>query len=173
MAGVGNDVFEQLWSANQRFVDGFDAGNRSRQPARRLAVLTCMDARVDPSALFALEIGDAAVVRNAGGRATPDAIRSLVLATWLLGVDRIVVLHHTDCALAGQDEATVQTRLAGAGAAGTEAWEFLAMPDPDGALRSDVVALRDSPILPKEIEVEGWRYDVATGRVATVVDASG
>jgi carbonic anhydrase len=128
-----------------------------------------MDSRIDPVAIFGLGLGDANVLRNAGGRVTADVLRSLVLATRILGVRRVVVMHHTDCALDGQTEDSVHARVAAAGATGADSWRFLAMPDPDVALRDDVDAVLACPPLPPDLEVTGWRYDVATGLVAIVV----
>jgi len=99
---------------------------------------------------------------------TPDVLRSLVLATRFLGVTEVAVMQHTNCALADQTDDDVRTRLGAEGVDGVEEWEFLAMPDPDGALRSDVAVLRNCPQLPDDVRIEGWRYDVATGRVLRV-----
>ncbi len=92
-------VFLDLLQANERYAARFSAKGLAAPPTRQLAVLTCMDSRIDPPAILGLELGEVSVVRNAGGRATGDALRSLTIATGLLGVRRVVVLHHTDCAL--------------------------------------------------------------------------
>jgi carbonic anhydrase len=92
-----------------------------------------------------------------------------VLATRFLGVNEIAVMQHTNCALADQSDAEVRTRLAEDGVDGVESWEFLAMPDPDGALVADVALVRECPQLPADVRVEGWRYDVATGRIVRFV----
>jgi carbonic anhydrase len=162
-------VIQELEEAGRRYAAQFSGQERTREPARRLAVLTCMDSRIDPVAIFGLELGDANVLRNAGGRVTADVLRSLVLATRILGVQSVVVMHHTDCALDGQTEDSVRARVAAAGATGAHSWRFLAMPDRDAALRDDVDAVRACPLLPIDLEVAGWRYDVATGQVAMVV----
>lgn len=162
-------VLEDLIEANQRYAAGFAGQAMTAPPTRGLAVVTCMDSRIDPAAILGLTTGEANVVRNAGGRVTSDAIRSLVLGTGLLGVESVVVMHHTNCALANESEESLRARLADAGVTGTEAWPFMAMPDPDAALRADVEALRRSPLLPRRLHVVGWRYDVANGRVSEVV----
>lgn len=164
-------VLDDLIEANQRYAATFDGQGKTAPPTRRLAVLTCMDSRIDPVAILGLTTGEANVVRNAGGRVTTDAIRSLALGTNLLGVECVVVMHHTDCALAGQSEESVRARLTAAGLTVAEAWQFMAMPDPDTALRDDVEALRRSPLLPRQLHVVGWRYDVANGSVAEMVSA--
>jgi carbonic anhydrase len=161
-------MLDELLESNRRFVDGFDREGLTSRPGRQLAVLTCMDCRIEPSELLDLDVGDAAVVRNAGGRATPDALRSLLLATRLLGVETVVVLHHTDCALAGIDDDSVRRQLAASGAPAVDGVDVLAMPDPDAALAADVEVLRTSSLLPEGTVVVGWRYDVATGRVMVV-----
>src|SRR4029453_18358550 len=85
--------------ANQRFAESFDQGDLEIPPARNIAVLTCIDARIDPARVLGLDIGDAHVIRNAGGRATDDAVRSLLISSWLLGTREFLVIHHTDCGM--------------------------------------------------------------------------
>ena len=100
---------------------------------------------------------------------TPDVLRGLVLATHFLGVEEIAVMQHTDCALAGQDDDEVRARLVRSGVADVDAWEFLAMPDPDAALVEDVARVRECAQLAGGVRVEGWRYDVADGRILRIV----
>jgi carbonic anhydrase len=163
-------MWDDLIDANASYAATFTGAGVPGRAARRLGLVTCMDSRIDPLAVLGLAVGDAKIIRNAGGRVTPDALRSLILGAAFLDVERIVVMHHTRCALAGSSEAQTQEALAGQGvdAAG---WELLAMPDPDAALRADVEAVRGCGLLPAGIPVEGWRYDVETGRVARVVEA--
>ncbi len=118
--------------------------------ARGFALVTCMDSRIEPLTMLGLHPGDAKILRNAGGRVTPDVLRSLVLATRFLGVTEVAVMQHTNCALADQTDDDVRTRLGAEGTHGVEEWEFLAMPDPDGALRTDVAVLRNCPQLPDD-----------------------
>ncbi len=164
-------MLDDLLDGNRRFASGFGGGDRPKLPRRRLAVLTCMDCRLEPLASLGLEPGDAVVVRNAGGRASDDALRSLGLACRLLDTKEVVVVHHTDCALAGQTEAALRDRLEQAGAADAGRWAYLAMPDPDVALREDVERVRAFPLITEGVTVAGWRYDVSTGEVASVVPA--
>lgn len=140
----------------------------SAAPARRLAVLTCMDARVDPLGELGLVLGDAVILRNAGARATDDALRSLALATHLLDVRAVAVMQHTACALASTDEAAVTERLSAAGRSPLERG-WLAMPDPDASLREDVARIGSSPLLPPDTLVEGWRLDIETGTVERII----
>jgi carbonic anhydrase len=162
-------MFDDLLRSNADYADGFTLAGIAPLAARGFALVTCMDSRIEPLTMLGLHPGDAKILRNAGARVTPDVLRSLVLATRFLGVDEIAVMQHTNCALADQSDADVRTRLAEVGVDGVEAWEFLAMPDPDGALVADVALVRDCPQLAADVRVEGWRYDVGTGRILRVV----
>jgi carbonic anhydrase len=160
---------EDLLAANQAYVSGFKLAGVPARAAKRFALVTCMDTRIEPLTMLGLAPGDAKIMRNAGGRVTEDVLRSLILATNLLGVERIAVMQHTDCALANRDDADLRSRLPEESRQGAEAWAFLAMPDPDGALRHDVGLVQACPLLPAGIHVEGWRYHVDTGVVEQVL----
>ncbi len=161
-------VLEDLLEANGRYVQQFSLAGLASRASAGVAVLTCIDTRIEPLSMLGLRPGDAKILRNAGARVTPDAVRSLALATHLLGVSEIAVIQHTDCALGGRSDAEISDRLAEAGFAGEEA-EWLAMPDPEAALHSDVQALRASPLLARGTRVEGWRYDVRDGSIVRIV----
>jgi carbonic anhydrase len=162
-------MFEDFLNANAEYADGFALQGIEPVAARAFALVTCMDSRIEPLTMLGLHPGDAKILRNGGARVTPDVLRSLILATHFLGVTQIAVMQHTNCALADQTDSDVRARLGDRGTNGEEEWEFLAMPDPDGALRSDVALVRDCPQLPDGVRVEGWRYDVDTGRIDRVV----
>jgi len=162
-------MFDELLRANADYADGFALAGIAPLAARGFALVTCMDSRIEPLTMLGLHPGDAKIMRNAGARVTPDVLRSLVLATRFLAVEEIAVMQHTNCALADQSDTDVRGRLAEAGVGGAEDWEFLAMPDPDAALAADVALVRDCPLLPAPVRVEGWRYDVGTGRIRRVV----
>ncbi|HUZ21716.1 MAG TPA: carbonic anhydrase [Acidimicrobiales bacterium] len=162
-------MFDELRAANLAYAATFDLGGLPGRAARGLALVTCIDTRIDPLAALGLRPGDAKILRNAGGRVTDDVLRSLVLATSLLGVTHIVVMHHTDCALAGRTEEQLRSALADRQLAAAAAWDFLAMPDPDVALAHDVANVRRCSALPGGLAVEGWRYDVDTGLVQQIV----
>ncbi len=164
-------MFDDALRANRRYAEHFRMGTMPAPTTRGFALLTCMDTRIDPLAILGLHPGEAKIIRNAGGRATDDALRSLVLATHFLAVTEIAVMHHTRCALAGQSEDGVRSALADAGTTPGEAWSSLAMPDPDAALRADVQAVRSCAMLPPGTKVEGWRYDVGTGLVSRILAA--
>ncbi|MCU1489282.1 MAG: carbonic anhydrase [Acidimicrobiaceae bacterium] len=163
-------MLEELLAANERYAHDFALGSLARGAARGVAVVTCMDARVDPLALLGLAPGDAMVMRNAGGRVTTDTLRSLLLASGSLGVVEVAVLHHSDCALAGRSDEQLRARLAEPQAEAARDHVLLGMTEPDVALAEDVDTIRHWPGL-EALQVEGWRYDVATGRVARLVVA--
>jgi carbonic anhydrase len=137
-----------------------------RGAARGLAVVTCVDSRVDPARAFGLASGDAAVLRNAGGRATEDVLRSLGVVTAVLGVTRVALVHHTDCRMAAvTDQALVDAVARATGRADIE-FEPLTIADHETSLRLDVAAVRDSPLIPDATTVAGFLYDLRTGDLA-------
>ncbi len=162
-------MLDDLLLANAAYADSFALGGIPPTAAKGFALVTCMDSRIEPLTMLGLVPGDAKILRNGGARVTPDVLRSLVLATHFLGVEEIAVMQHTNCALADQSDADVRARLADAGVDGVASWEFLAMPDPDAALREDVARVRACAQVADGVRVEGWRYDVATGRIVRIV----
>lgn len=162
-------VFDELLEANRAAAKGFHLGGVPPAAAKGFGLVTCMDTRIEPLAMLGLRPGDAKILRNAGGRVTPDVLRSLVLATRLLSVRGIAVMQHTECALADIGEGEVLAQLEKAGTEVTASWEFLAMDDPDGALREDVERVRTCSLLPEGVAVEGWRYDVSSGLIERIV----
>ena len=165
-------MFEDLLEANRHYRDAFhDPGVRG-SAARGLAVVTCIDSRIDPLAMLGLVPGDAKIIRNAGARVTDDALRSLVLAVNLLGVTRVCVVQHTDCAVVGSTDAQLRARVAQARGRDASAWNFLANPDQLGTLRADVVRIRECDLLPPDLQVGAFIFDVRTGELLPV-DAEG
>ena len=156
------DPFADVLAANARYAE-IGPPVRPRGAARALGVLTCMDSRIDAHALLGLEVGDAKVVRNAGARVTDDVVRSFTLATHLLGVTRIMVIGHTDCALAAATNDDVREQLREHGASDVTALDPLAMPDQHQAILADVERLHASALIPDDVAVAGFMYDVATG----------
>jgi carbonic anhydrase len=165
-------MMEDLLGANQAYVSSFGLAGIPAPAAKRFALVTCMDSRIEPLAMLGLVPGDAKILRNAGGRVTEDVLRSLILATNLLRVDRIAVMQHTDCALANRDDDDLRSRLPDESRDGAADWAFLAMPDPDAALLHDVELVRACPLLPSGTHVEGWRYHVETGEVEVVLPSA-
>lgn len=161
--------FDDILQANRAYADGFDLSGLRARAARGLAVLTCIDSRIEPLTMLGLQPGDAKIIRNAGARASDDALRSLTLAANLLGVRRVMVVAHTDCAMAGttDDELrrTVGSLYPGTDVAGVE---FLAATDQRSTLTEDVSRIRGFPLLPADLVVAGFLYDVETGLLQPV-----
>ena len=157
-----------LVDANQRFAEQFDKGTLPMPPARHLAVLTCMDARLHPEAFLGLDFGDAHVIRNAGGRASDDAIRSLIISSHLLNTREFVVIHHTDCGMLTFSNADLQGKLAQETGEDVSGFDFLPFTDLAESVRDDVRRIQASPLLDESIPVSGFIYDVRTGRLESV-----
>lgn len=161
-------MLDRLLAANAEYAATFDGSGLERRPALRLVVVTCMDARIDTLAALGLKPGDAHVLRNAGGRISDDVIRSLVVSTHVLGVDTVVVMHHTECGMATINRREVKALLGDIAEEHWEEFDLLAIDDQQQALRDDVAAVRDSPLLPP-VDVAGLIYDVRSGSVQQVV----
>ena len=159
-------VIQEFLKANERYAASFKKGSLPMPPARHVAVVACMDARLDPARVLGLEEGDAHVIRNAGGRAA-DAERSLVISQQLLGTREIVVIHHTDCGMLTFTDDQLRTKIReGLGQETKE--EFLPFKDLDQSVRDDVEALRRSRLLMPNLPVTGFVYDVKTGKLRQV-----
>jgi carbonic anhydrase len=163
--------FERIDEANAAFAAAFDKGDLEISPARPLVVLTCIDARVEPAAELGLAIGDAHVIRNAGGRATEDAIRSLLISSWLLGTREFVVLHHTDCGMTKFTDAVLRDMIRDQAGVEVET-EFLSFQDPERSTQEDVDLIRGTKGFPDGVTVSGAVYDVRTGRMYQVAAAA-
>ncbi|HMF05361.1 MAG TPA: carbonic anhydrase [Acidimicrobiia bacterium] len=161
-------VMHRLIDRNQEFVSRFRHGEKAGAPAEHLAVLTCMDARIHLTKALGLDIGDANIVRNAGGRASDDAIRSLVISTELLGASEIAVMHHTDCGMLKFTNDDLRKKLSAERGVDASGVDFLPFPDVEQSVRDDVATLEGSPLLADGIEVTGWIYDVRTGTISPV-----
>lgn len=165
--------FSDILRANRAYAESFQLGGLTAAAARGLGVLTCIDSRIEPLSMLGLQPGDAKIVRNAGARVTDDALRSLVLATHLLGVRRVMVVAHTDCAMAGVTNEGVRARLAAShGADAFGAVEFHPATDQHATLAADVARLRASPLLPDGVVVAGFEYDVRTGLLRQLAEAT-
>jgi carbonic anhydrase len=160
-------VTDELIQANESYASGFNKGDLPIPPAKGTIVVTCMDARLLPSRFLGLEEGDAHVIRNAGGR-VQDALRSIVISQQLLCTNEVLVIHHTECGMQTfQNEdlyAKVREDL------GTDASDidFLPFPDLEQSVRDDVRFLKDSPLVPDDVSVRGFVYDVKSGKVTEV-----
>ena len=159
-------VVPEFLKANERYAAGFKKGRLPMPPARHVAVVACMDARLDPARVLGLEEGDAHVIRNAGGRAA-DAVRSLVISQQLLGTREIVVIHHTDCGMLTFTDAQLRQKLRETVGQDTDR-EFLPFSDVEQSVRDDMVALRTDRLLLPGVPVTGFVYDVTSGRLRQV-----
>lgn len=158
-------MFDDLLEANKRYAAKFHDPGVAGKAAKQLAVLTCIDSRIDPLAMLGLKPGDAKIIRNAGARMTDDALRSLILSANLLDAKRIIVVQHTDCAMAKSSEAEIAAKVGAASGADTSGMHFHAMDDQTAALRADVAKLRACPLIPSGTEIAGFIYDVHTGEL--------
>ncbi len=160
------DPFADLFAANAEYASGFALGELVAPPRRHVAVITCMDARIDPLAIFGLSPGDAHVLRNAGARVTDDVLRSLVKSVNQLEVTRVVVMHHNDCGAAKIKLPVLREKVIEATGHDPADVDFHLIADEDEALQVDIEAVQHCPYLPAGTEVVGLLYDVTTG-VAT------
>ena len=164
-------VVSEFLAANEQYAGSFSKGHLPMPPARKVAVLVCMDARIDPAKALGLEEGDAHVIRNAGGRAA-EALRSLAISQRLLGTREVVVIHHTDCGMLTFTNEGLREQIARelgpAAAAAANATDFQPFPDVEQSVRDDLGVIRASPLIPDDIPVSGFVYDVTTGRLHPV-----
>jgi carbonic anhydrase len=184
-------VLKEVISANEQYASNFgDKANLALPPARQFAILTCMDARLDPAKYAGLAEGDAHVIRNAGGRASDDAIRSLVISYKLLGTKEWFVIHHTDCGMelfteevmAGLLESSLETatidasgwRDVGKKPGSTEGkyMKWLTISNREKSIVEDVQRIRAHPLVPKNIPVYGYLYDVKSGKLIEIPEAT-
>ena len=163
---VSTERLDRLLAANSAFVDRFQRGHLTAPPLEHLAILTCMDARIAVEELFGLNVGDVAVVRNAGAVASDDAIRSLLVTRHVLGTTEIVVMAHTACGLRGLEDAALQERLASEFGQ-PSATTFGSFDDIEGHVRDQVARIRAHPWL-GDAPVHGLVYEVETGRARPV-----
>jgi carbonic anhydrase len=186
-----SQVLGEVLAANESYAGSFGAKSElALPPARQFAILTCMDARLDPAKYAGLAEGDAHVIRNAGGRASDDAIRSLVISYKLLGTKEWFVIHHSDCGMEFFDDGVMRGLLAssletaalgpegfhdvgaGPGSAEGKYIDWLTIADREQSVVEDVQRIRAHPLVPGGIPVYGYVYDVKSGRIAEVPDAT-
>src|SRR5207237_3387821 len=184
-------ILDEVLAANAKYAENFgDKGNLPLPPSRHFAILTCMDARLDPAKYAGLAEGDAHVIRNAGGRASDDAIRSLVISYKLLGTREWFVIHHSNCGMEFFSDEVMRALLAnsletaelgaqgfrdvgkGPGSAEGQFIDWLTITDATQAVVDDVTRIRRHPLVPKTIPIYGYIYDVKTGRLVEVEEAT-
>ena len=182
-----SQILQEVLAANAQYQTDFgDKGSLALPPARQFAILTCMDARLDPAKYAGLSEGDAHVIRNAGGRASDDAIRSLVISYKLLGTKEWFVIHHTNCGMEFFTDEVIRGLLAnsletaalgdagfydigtGPGSAEAKYVDWLTIADQAASVLEDVTRIKAHPLVPSAIPVYGYIYDVATGRLIEV-----
>ncbi|MCH1489101.1 MAG: carbonic anhydrase [Ilumatobacteraceae bacterium] len=161
-------VTDEFVAANSVFAEGFQDGDLPLPPARKVAVLACMDARLDPAAILGLANGDAHVIRNAGGVVTDDAVRSLVISQKLLGTREIVLLHHTDCGMVTFSDDEVKAQIA-AEVGVRPHFALEAFPDVTEDVRQSISRLKNSPFLPNAESIRGFVYNVSDGSITEVL----
>ncbi len=155
--------FDDLLAANQEFASAFGLGGYDGLAHAGVAVVTCMDSRIDPLGMIGLRVGDAKILRNPGGRVTDDVIDALVLAVHLLGVERILVVPHTRCTMATYSDHELRERVSEASGLDASWQAFDAVADQAAALHDDVGRLRAHPLMPDRVLIGGFVYDVDTG----------
>jgi carbonic anhydrase len=163
-------VIDELVRNAERYEEGFDKGALPLPPAKRVAVVACMDARLNPYGLLGLSEGDAHVIRNAGGVVTDDEIRSLSISQRLLGTEEIMLIHHTDCGMLTFTDDEFRRQIQQETGIRPE-WAAEAFDDIEEDVRQSIARIKASPFIPKKDTVRGFVYDVATGRVHEVSPA--
>jgi carbonic anhydrase len=160
-------LLDEVRAANAAYAAEFAKGDLPMPPGRKVAVVACMDARLDPAKALGLAEGDAHVIRNAGGRAA-DALRSLVISQRLLGTQEVLVVHHTDCGMLTFDNPTLYGICREELGADASDIDFLPFSDLEQSVREDVELIRSSPLIAKGTLVTGFVYDVKTGKIHDV-----
>ena len=166
--GFPSESFSDVLTANIEYASDFDDQHLTGRALKGLAIITCMDSRISPLTIVGMNPGDVKILRNAGARVTDDVLRTLVLATFLLGVERILVMPHTDCRMASSTEQDIHDTIQNEFGVDTRSVEFRTVADPLGALYTDLARIRTYPLLAPGVVVGGAVYDVHTGKLNPV-----
>jgi carbonic anhydrase len=158
---------DDLVANNEAYAASFDQGDLPLPPAKKVAVIACMDARLNVHALLGLSVGDAHIIRNAGGAVTDDAIRSLAISQRLLGTEEIVLVHHTDCGMLTFTDDDFRSAIEQDTGVRPQ-WAAEAFPDLDADVRQSIARIKASPFVPRKDAVRGFVYDVHTGALREV-----
>ena len=162
------DEFADALAANDEYIKTFKYSGLTGTAQKGLAIVTCMDSRINPLSVIGMNSGDAKILRNAGARVTDDVLRTLVLASYLLAVDRVLVMPHTDCRMAIDDEETIHRSIEERHGVDTRSIAFRVVTDQRQALAADVASIRAYAMLPKTLQVAGAIYNVQTGQLEPV-----
>ena len=165
-------MFDDLLEANRKYQAEFHGSGVEGTAARRLAVLTCIDSRIDPLAMLGLRPGDAKILRNAGARVPVDSLRSLVLAANLLRVNRVCVVQHTDCAMVGRRNEEIVATISAARGVDASGWDFLVSTDQVATVQQDIALIRSCPLMPPGLQVGGFIFDVHSGELVPAPPAT-
>jgi len=160
-------AIDQFLKNNEAFAAGFDKGDLPLPPAKKVAIVACMDARLNPYPILGLSMGDAHVIRNAGGVITDDEIRSLAISQHLLGTEQIMLIHHTDCGMLTFSDSDFEQMLVEHAGRQPE-WRPGSFSDLEVDVRDSIKRIKESPFIPIKDEVRGFIYDVKTGRLDEV-----
>ncbi|RFU32024.1 hypothetical protein B7463_g4295, partial [Scytalidium lignicola] len=170
-----SQIQQELIASNEKYASTFKEGHLPLPPARKYAIVTCMDARLDPAAAFGIPLGAAHVIRNAGASAV-ESLRSLIISEQLLGTNEIIVIKHTGCGMltfTGEDaDGLVKERLGEKALQETKSafnGQWLQFPDVESAVKKDVEFLKASEAIPENVTISGWVYEVETGKVRHIV----
>lgn len=163
-----HEEFADALKANNEYIENFNYSDLTGVAQRGLAIVTCMDSRITPLAVVGMHPGDAKILRNAGARVTEDVLRTLVLATYLLGVRRILIMPHTNCRMAMGEESDIHALIQKEHGVDTRSLEFRTVSDQTKALITDVNRVRSYPLLNKGVVVGGAIYDVTNGKITPV-----
>jgi carbonic anhydrase len=160
-------VTDELLANAERYAEGFDRGDLPLPPAKRIVVLACMDARLNPYGLLGLSEGDAHVIRNAGGVVTDDEIRSLAISQRLLGTEEVILIHHTDCGMLTFGDDDFRRQIQQETGIKPE-WAAESFDDLEEDVRQSIARIKASPFVPNKDQIRGFVYDVKTGRLSEV-----
>ena len=163
------DAFADVLASNTNYAANFDDQHLTGRAAQGLAIITCMDSRISPLAIVGMQPGDVKILRNAGARVTEDVLRTLVLATHLLGVNRVLVMPHTDCRMASGEEHEIHAAILEKSGVDTRGIEIRTVKDQMKALVTDIQRIESYPLLAKNIKVMGAIFSVETGEISPVI----
>jgi carbonic anhydrase len=165
-------IFEENLAANQQYAEKFTLGHLPMPPARKLAIVACMDARLTVEQFLGLKTGDAHIIRNAGGLVTEDALRSLIISSYLLGTRTYYVVQHTDCGMLTFTDEKLREKLKSETGHDASHLHFHSFSDVEKSVKNQLQTIRNNPFLPRDIDVHGFVYDVRTGKLQEISEAA-